>query len=246
MNRATITSHAVVLVDGDAPKSAPLPRLIAYLSLCMLSAAFGAMVNPGWCQWWAIFGAFGLVSAVGLDILNRSRARRADHTHREQLALKAKRRLDEMMGDMESSRAIDAALRQFQPGATDPTPQGTNCQAEPRLPLKKPATITCLLRYSSGAVERRGKPLVGRVRNISRDGFDLSHDQRLGRGLVLLEFELENGEPLQLIADVFWCELQASGCYFSGGKILEVVSPSDPRPARDHSNPHGPISGRQV
>ena len=231
MNRANVTSHAVLSVDDDAAKSAPLTRLIAYLSLCMLAAAFGAMVGPAWSRWWAIFGAFGLISAIGLDVLNRSRARRADHTRRKRLALKAERKLDEMMGDMESSDAIRAALRQFQPDATDPTPQGTNRQAEPRLPLDKPATITRLLRSSGDAGYRLGEPLAGRVRNISRHGFGLAHDQRLERGFVLLEIDLENGEPLQFIADVLWCELQDSGCYFSGGKILEVVSPSDARPA---------------
>ena len=57
MNRASDTSHAVLAVDDSVVKSAPLTGLIAYLSLCMLAAAFRAMVGPAWCQWWAIFGA---------------------------------------------------------------------------------------------------------------------------------------------------------------------------------------------
>ena len=232
MNRASVTSQAVLLVDNDAAKSAPLTRLIAYLSLCMLAAAFGAMVGPAWSCWWAIFGTFGLTSAVGLDVLNRSRARRADRTRRKQRSLKAERKLDEMMSDMESSGAIHAALRQFQPDAKDPTPHGTNCQAEPRLPLDRPATITPLLRSSGDAGYRPGEPLAVRVRNISRHAFSLAHDQRLERGFAFLQFELENGEPLQLIAEVLWCELQDSGCYFSGGRLLEVVGPSDVPPAR--------------
>ena len=69
-----------------------------------------------------------------------------------------------------------------------------------------------------------GDPLPGRVRNVSRQGFGLVHDERLDRGLVLLEIDLENGEPLQLVGGVLWCELQESGCYFSGGKILEVCA----------------------
>jgi len=232
MNRANVTSHAVPAVDDGAAKSAPVTRLIAYLSLCMLAAAFGAMVGPVWSRWWAIFGTFGLVSAIGLGVLNRSRARLADRTRGKQLALKAERKLAEMMGDMESSGAIRAALRQLQPGATDPTPQGTNCQAEARLPLNKPATITPLLRSSGDAGYQRGKPLAVRVRSISGSGFGLAHDQQLERGFVLLELHLENGEPLQFIVDVLWCELQDSGCYFSGGRILEVLGPSDALPAR--------------
>ena len=119
-----------------------------------------------------------------------------------------------------------------QPDATDPTPQGTNCQTAPRLPLNKPATITPLLRSSGDARYRPGEPLAVRVRNISRRGVGLAHDQRLERGFVLLDFKLENGEPLRFIADVLWCELQDSGGYFSGGKLLDVVSPSDAQAVR--------------
>jgi hypothetical protein len=231
MNPASVTSHAALLADDDAAKSTPITRLIAYLSLCMLAAAFGAMVGPAWSRWWAIFGAFGLVSAVGLDVLNRSRARRADHRRRTKLSLKAERKLEAMMSDMESSGAICAALRQFQPGDTDPTRQGTGRQAEARLPLNNPATITPLFRSSGDTGYRLGEPRAVRVRNISRHGFCLTHDRQLDQGVALLEFELENGQPLQLIADVLWCELQESGCHFSGGKILEVLGPSDARPA---------------
>jgi hypothetical protein len=232
MNQASVKSHAVLSVDDNAAKSAPLTRLIAYLSLCMLAAAFGAMVGPAWSRWWVIFGTFGLVSAVGLDVLNRSRARLANQTRRKQLSLQAERKLDEMLSEMASSSAIRAALRQFQPGATDSTRQGTTCQAELRLPLNKAATITRLLQSSGDAGYRLGESLAGRVRNISHYGFGLAHDQRLERGIVLLKCDLENGEPLRFIADVLWCELQDSGCYFSGGKILEVISPSDAQAAR--------------
>jgi hypothetical protein len=231
MNQADVSSDAVPLVDDDAAKSAPFTRLIAHLSVCMLTASFGAMVGPYWCRWWAIFGVLGLASAVGLDLVNRSRARRADSTRRNQLILKAGRKLDKLIDDVELSGATCAALRQLQPDAADPRLQGTACQAEPRMPLNKSATITRLLRYSSRAVDRLGKPLVGRVRNISHQGFGLAHDERLEQGLVLLEIDLENGEPLQFIADVLWCELQDSGGYFSGGKIFEVVSPSEGHPA---------------
>jgi len=137
-----------------------------------------------------------------------------------------------MMSDMESSSAICAALRQFQPGAMDPARQGASGQAEPRLPLDTPVTVTHLLRSPGDARFRLGEPLPGCVRNISRYGFGLAHDQPLERGFVLLECELENGKPLQFIGHVLWCELQKSGRYFSGGKLLDVISASNLRPAR--------------
>ncbi|MGA2030869.1 MAG: hypothetical protein ABSG68_01320 [Thermoguttaceae bacterium] len=232
MNQASVLSRALLLIDDGAAKSAPLTKLIACLSLCMLAAAFGAMVGPAWGRWWAIFGAFGLASALGLDVLDRSRARRADRARNAERALKAELRLNEMLNDMESSGAVFAALRQLQRDAAEPTSQTANRQVEPRLPLDRPATITRLLHYPSGAVDRLGEPVAGRMRNISRHGFGLAHDERLERGLVLLACDCESGRPLQFIADLLWCERQETGCYFSGGKILDVVNPSDFRSPR--------------
>jgi hypothetical protein len=226
MKRANVPSQAGLWVDGGVANSPPLTQLIAYLSLCMLAAAFGAVVGPAWCRCWAIFGTFGLASATGLDVLNRSRQRLAAHARSKQLALKAERKLDEIIGDVESSGAVRAALRQFQEGAADPVPQGAHRRVEPRLPLDKPARITRLLQYSNGAVQRMGEPLAGRLRNVSRQGFGLVHDERLEQGFVLLEIDFDGGEPLQLIGGVLWCELQENGRYFSGGKILEVASPT--------------------
>jgi hypothetical protein len=231
MNRTDVTSDAVLFVEGNTAKSAPITRLIAYLSICMLAGAFGAAAGPAWSRWWAIFGAFGLISATGLEVVNRSRTRQADRRRREQLARKAERKLNEMMGEMESSDAIHAALRQIQSGATAPTPQRTNGQPEPRLPLNKAVTITRLFQSTGDAGYRRGEPFVGRVRTISHHGVGLAHDQRLKQGFVLLEVDVANDKPIQFVAHVLWCELQDSGCYFSGGRLLDVVSPSDVRPA---------------
>ncbi len=144
--------------------------------------------------------------------------------------MKTERKLNEMMSDLESSGAIRAAVRQLQVGATQPAPQGANSPAEVRLLLKRPATITPLSRSSGTADCQLGEPLPVCVQNISRHGFGLAHDQRLERGFVLLKFELDNGEPMQFIAEVLWCKLQDSGCYASGGKLLEVVGPADVRP----------------
>jgi len=224
MNPARVALPADPSAD-DAAQSPLLTRLIAYLSVCMLAAAFGALVGPIWCRWWAIFGAFGLVSSTGLDALHQSRARREADRRRERVALVAGRKLDEIRGGMESSSAIFTALRQLQPDAGSPAGPDAGHRPEPRLPLDKPATITRLLRAADGALQRMGDPLAGRLRNISRHGVGLSHDRRLERGLVLLELNIENGEPLRFIADLLWCELQDSGRYYSGGKILELVRP---------------------
>ena len=45
--------------------------LIAWLSVCMLAAAWGAMLGPGWTTSWKLWGAFGLAAAVGLNVADR-------------------------------------------------------------------------------------------------------------------------------------------------------------------------------
>ena len=91
---------------------------------------------------------------------------------------------------MESSGAIRAALRQFQEGAADPTPQGAQlpgrAEAAPgQAGEDNPSAPTLQRSHPS----RMGEPLAGRLRNVSRQGFGLVHDERLERGLVLLEID---------------------------------------------------------
>ena len=210
-------------------KTGLLTRLIAYLSVCMLAAAFGALVGPTWCQRWALFGAFGLASAVGLDVVGRFRARRADRIRNQRLVMRIARRLDEMMSVMEASDAIRVALRQSRRGVRGLMVQDGGGQVEARLSVDTAVTIRRMFRRPGNAGYRLGEPLPGRVQSISRNGFGMAHDRGLERGLVLLEFKPEDGEGLRFIADVLWCKLQDSGGYFSGGKILELVDPSDAR-----------------
>jgi len=141
-----------------------------------------------------------------------------------------------MLSDMEASDAIRAALQLLQPGTKDLTAGGASGQAEARLSLEKPVTIRRLLRSPGNAGYRVREPLSGRLRNISRHGFGLAHDKQLERGVVLLEFELENGEPIQFVGEVLWCERQQDGYYFSGGKLLDVLSPGDQQSACSSEN----------
>jgi hypothetical protein len=196
----------------------------------MLAAALGTQLGPAWCRWWAIFGTFGLASAIGLEALNRTRARRAQETHIKQLALQAERKLNEIAHDVRSSGAIRGALHHLLSCDLDPTPPG-GAEAERMAPLDMPARITRLLQRPGGGNTAVGEPMAARVRNISRRGVGLAHNERLERGLVLLEVDSEKGERLKFLADVLWCEPQNGGSYFSGGKILDVVSPSDERAA---------------
>jgi len=202
-----------------AGKSGSVTRLIAYLSVCMLAAAFGSMLDQVWGRWWAIFGTFGLTSAVALDALCRCRARAEDLRKREKLSSQAKKHVDKMMREIEASDAMLAALHRIQPKITDSEPQRGDVRANPRQPVNASVTITPVCPLSG----KLGESFTGHVRNISRHGVGLAHDRCLKREFVLLEIEGTNGEPILFVANLLWCELQASGQYFSGGKLVELL-----------------------
>ena len=149
-------------------KSEQGARLIAYLSLCMLAAAFGSLLDPFWCRWWAIFGVFGLTSALGLDILGRSRTRRKEKKVAKRLSLSTERHLDRMKDSMASSEAILAAVRQIQPDTKGSQSQRRNAKVEPRVSLNKPVTITSISKLSKSAGQSlAGRPVAGMMGSSS-------------------------------------------------------------------------------
>jgi hypothetical protein len=216
------------MTAGEVVGSGSLTRLIAYVSLGMLAAAFGAAVGPTWSRWWALFGTFGLASAEGLDIVYRARARHAQRAQNALAAMRLTRKLGEELSDLEASDAIRATLRQLQSAAGSPNARGPGSQAGTRLSLDRPATIWRLLRSPADAGYRLGEPLPGWVQNVSCCGFGLSHDHRLEPGLILLDFVLDSGQTVQFVGEVLWCEFQRGGGYLSGGKILDAIGPDEP------------------
>ena len=208
-------------------RSKPLTELIAGLSLCMLAAAFGAILGPEWSRQWAIFGAFGLVSAVGLDIFHRTQQRLKEHKHNKQMAILAEKNLSKVVTTMRSSTMIRGALRKVQDQAvTAVSPGPTGC-AEPRLPVHKRVRITRLRGRTKTPEDWSDDSVTGYVRDISSAGIGLAHGLHLEPGPVLLEFELRNGEHVSFLAEVLWCESQGDGQYFSGGKLREVLDPEE-------------------
>ncbi len=211
-------------------------RLIGYLSICMLAAAFGSMLGTIWFPYWVIFGTFGLASAIGLNILSQSRARSEAVKRREIVALRTEKNLNKIVDIEESFNEVIGAVHQIQSDIADAKKHQRESDAETRVPLHKPVTITPL----RGSTETANESFGGSLRNISSRGFSLAHDCFLERGYVFLEFALENQEPLKFIADILWCERQAAGQYFSGGKFLELVAAADAGSANpDFAQSHG-------
>ena len=185
-------------------------RLIGYLSLCMLAAAFGSMFGDKLLVYWLIFGTFGLVSAIGLNMISQSRTRYKELNEKKKLLQQAEKNLNKIVEIEESFDAIADAVRHI--------------QSDIEITQKHQAVTITPLNKSPGTT---GEHFEGTLWNISTNGFSLAHDFCLQRGYVLLLFALENREPIQFIADLLWCERQTDGRYFSGGKFLELVASVD-------------------
>ena len=206
---------------GAVEKPGYVAKLIGYLSFGMLAAAVGSTLGETWSRVWFVFGMLGLVSALGLNVMSRAHARSKCLKKRKNLFLQAEKHLNKIVGVEESFDEISEAVRRIQLDTTEPKAKGGKSKHEARTSLNKSVTITPL-EWSRKVTE---KSVVGHVRNISGYGFGLAHDCLLQQGYVLLEFELENHEPVEFIADLLWCEAQPNGKFFSGGKLLEVVNP---------------------
>jgi len=64
------------MASPDSPvlvRKASFQSLIAWLSLCLLTTAWGPKLDPTWRERAAQFGSLGLAAAVGLEIAGRAR-----------------------------------------------------------------------------------------------------------------------------------------------------------------------------
>jgi hypothetical protein len=210
-----------------ADRSKPLTELIAGFSLCMLAAAFGSLLGPEWGRSWMIFGTFGLVSSVGLDVFRRTQERLKEEKRERAMAIVAEQNLSKVITTMRSSTSLRDALRKIQGDAVGGEPRGPTRRDDPRLPLRHPVTITRLRERWKTSDEYLGDSLPGSVRDISSCGIGLAHRRHLERGPVLLVFELNDGERVSFTAEVLWCEPQSDGQYFSGAKLMDVLNPEE-------------------
>ncbi len=202
----------------------------------MLAAAIGSQLDNVWSRYWLIFGTLGLVSAIGLYVLSQARARAEEMNRRIKASLQIEKNVNKIVDIEESFDAIISAVRYIQLDIAEMGNHPLGAGAETRMAMLKPVTITPVGELPG----LESESFVGTLRNISSRGFSLAHDHFLERGYVLLLFAFENHKPIQLIADILWCEHQSGGQYFSGGKFLELVSSDETGSLKpDYAQAHG-------
>lgn len=215
--------------EGDAAKTTSVSELIAWLSVCMLAASWATTFDPSWGRCWAIFGAFGLTSALGMDVLKRSQQQRQIRARNRRTTRRAERNLDKEIDGMESSTAVRFAVVRLKQSLAKAQANRRHSAAQPGPPSNDEVTLTRLYGWPKVVCDRMAESVAGRLRGISRQGAELVHDRRIERGLVLLACPLDPARQVHFIADVLWCELQNDGRYFSRAKLIDVLTTEDAR-----------------
>jgi hypothetical protein len=200
-----------------------LANLIAWLSVCVLSAAWGAGMDTDWQSYWKQLGAFGLVSAVGLNAAARVRATCKRRAH--QIALSS--HLEERLSNFADEPELDPQLRSAVARLLDEVePDGLGGSDErTRFPVASgwPVLVTPLT--PTGGPSRRATTTRAVLRNVSRTGVGLLHSIALPVGPTRLTYRLGDGHIVSLVIEIRWCESQHDGRFASGGRFLQVTTP---------------------
>ena len=101
--------------------------------------------------------------------------------------------------------------------------------------MRMQVRMTPILRLPGSTGERLGASFTGHARDISSGGIGLMHDCDLERGSLLLDFELDNDEHIQFVADLLWCTRQDDGWHVSGGKLMKLVTSNEGLPSESCS-----------
>ncbi|MBL9125666.1 MAG: hypothetical protein JNG90_18650 [Planctomycetaceae bacterium] len=194
-------------------------KLIAWLSVCVLAAAWGSNLDPHWRPLWQQAGAFGLVSAVGLSAARRVRATYRNRVEQRSVEAQLTRRLASELFTQDASErlrtVIDRFLADFDGWASTPTDRlvGTDDHG--------PVEIYYLDCARPGATQLENPSAVARVRNISQVGIGLVHPGPLRTGPALLAYETRDGARLVIGTEISWCRPTGDGESISGGRFVE-------------------------
>lgn len=211
--------------SDDTLSEGSLPGLVAWVSLCMLAAALGPLLEVTVRQIWVSMGAFGLAAAVGLDVASRTRA----HRHQCQQRKAAQIRLDRHLTDLTRQHVTTKELREaISRIANDVHPHDGKLarRSERRLLLECPVRVRLLNEGETWGTDSPSDAFIAHVRDISANGVGLVHTREVYGRQGFLTFELTSGETISLVAEPVWCSPQADGRHQSGWKLLEVAPPN--------------------
>lgn len=215
-----------------------LVELIGWLSLCLLAAAWGPNMDTGWRQVWGIFGVFGLVSAAGLEAVQRVRLLQEEKRRRSQALVRYENAMEEIQRQKKADAEVQRVTRRIAEFAarqrvTIPDVElvdeageqaAANRRTEKRTKCALPVEVLVTNaegRYVSWA---EGESHKAYIRDVSPSGIGLLHNTHVDAHRVVLRVALEDNEPVSLSVCLLWCRPVKEGWFSSGGKVTEVLA----------------------
>jgi hypothetical protein len=208
-----------------------VPSLTAWLSLCILAAAWGRSLDEQWQATWASLGAYGLAASVGLGLLEK--ARLAHQRKLQTSALQSRvecglARLSEQGATLDS---VNAAIRRLSAAAARHARAhpASACKGERPAPLARLSmTIAPVVDHDETSCEL-AEAIEGHLLKVSSRGVSFFHGLPFIAPVAVLTFELGDAQRLSFVVDVLWTETSADG-FTSGGSVLAVGVPQQDQP----------------
>jgi hypothetical protein len=230
-----MSSESIPVAEGRSVRS-----LAAWLSLCLLSASWGARLDPFLRDVWAQVGCYGLIAAVGLDLAERTRS----VLKRKVLPATTRQRTERALADVAakgmSLSAIAAAVRQVSQECDRRDLESGGRRKEPRVRFSHPVQVVPLGSDRIGQHNSAANTISADVRNISPSGVGLLHKDRIDGPQFWLHLELFNGETISVLVERLWQHRLPDGPYQSGGRFMEIAATD----LRDESDPSTKIGRR--
>ena len=207
-----------------------MPNLIAYLSLCILAAAWGRSLDDRWQPIWATMGAYGLVAAVGLGVLEKARLARQARLHQKAVHARVEHGLARLSEQGATLETINAAIGQLTAAAVRQFGQPTfhtgilKRRAQAKLLGRLPLEVVAVLEHDE-AHHALAEPIAAKLEEISTHAASFFHLQPFMATVALLTFDLGGGNKIAFVVDVMWSEKSGSG-FISGGSLLAVGVPA--------------------
>ena len=211
------------------------PSLIAWLSLCLLAAAWGRTLDANLQRVWAEVGAFGLATAVGLEAVHRACMARERQVRERFVRRRVEHGLSRLIEQSATLDAMSLAVRRLIEDVTrrkGPQPCSSgwtkrHCEAE--ILLRYPIEITSVDDSSTTVEAGSYEPTRGSIRQMSATSISFDHAEPLPTRVAIATFRLSRGEKFSVVVDLIWTEKDGDG-YVSGGTVLAAGAPREPEP----------------
>jgi len=207
-----------------------IPTLIAWLSVCLLAAAWGHTLDERSQELWRQAGALGLAAAVGLGALEKARLASERRVRLRATRIRVESGLNRLNEHSATLDSINAAIRrltehvtQENQGASTKPGRGKRSQA---LLLKDyPLAVVPIEEAGFKLQCERAQPISGTLRQISSNNVSFEHIQPFTPRVVLLNFNLGAESQLSFVVDVVWTQKSGEG-FASGGTLMAVGVPA--------------------